>query len=301
MSHHNIDFRVDTEPMAHEIHSVSNHVNGTTAAVVAMQAAVIKAENDGSRHICENVNRGFFSLMHSQISQKVAAKQSRAEALLIQLNAQRKRLLEIKSTMERDYQRIAARYQRIITSINKQLKQRVQDLDRPVFNFCEREMVATNNRLGLLTATVPVCQLEGVADAQKIMASNIKYDSLKAVESTQQFLEHNAEQKIITSRILLSSVRSVNAEQMMPVIITASTFDREGSENVNVTISDTAANRSMVKNEVQNHIGDLHWKDAPRETQVDQEFQRLMAQSRVSQRVKDMAMTLYKSTQTQNL
>lgn len=40
-----ISCRVDTKPMAEELHSVSNHVKGTTAAVTTMQAAVIAAEN----------------------------------------------------------------------------------------------------------------------------------------------------------------------------------------------------------------------------------------------------------------
>ena len=34
---------VDTTPMAAEMQSVSNHVKGTTAAVVTMQSAVIAA------------------------------------------------------------------------------------------------------------------------------------------------------------------------------------------------------------------------------------------------------------------
>ena len=36
----NINCTVDTNPMAHEINKVSNHVTATTTAVVAMKAAV---------------------------------------------------------------------------------------------------------------------------------------------------------------------------------------------------------------------------------------------------------------------
>lgn len=38
------DFVVDTTPMAETVSSVSNHVTATTAAVVAMQTAVIASE-----------------------------------------------------------------------------------------------------------------------------------------------------------------------------------------------------------------------------------------------------------------
>ena len=51
-----ISCRVDTKPMAEELHSVSNHVKGTTAAVPPMQAAVIAAENSGAHKVCSNVN-----------------------------------------------------------------------------------------------------------------------------------------------------------------------------------------------------------------------------------------------------
>ena len=46
-----INFTLDTDPMAHQIARVKNHVDGTTAAVVTMQAAVIKAENDAADHV----------------------------------------------------------------------------------------------------------------------------------------------------------------------------------------------------------------------------------------------------------
>ncbi|MCX6161945.1 MAG: hypothetical protein NTV87_11535 [Ignavibacteriae bacterium] len=39
------NYTVDTQPMADEMRSVSHHVNATTGAVVAMQAAVISAVN----------------------------------------------------------------------------------------------------------------------------------------------------------------------------------------------------------------------------------------------------------------
>ena len=90
---------VDTAPMAAELQSVSNHVKGTTAAVVTMQTAVIAAENKGANKVCSNVNRGFFTLMRSQISQKIANKQSRVEALIMQLGQQKRQLLSIKTNM----------------------------------------------------------------------------------------------------------------------------------------------------------------------------------------------------------
>lgn len=97
------NYTVDTHPMADEISSVSNHLKGTTVAVVAMQTAVVLAEKKAADHVCDNVNKGFYTLMRSQISQKIAKLQSEVDSHLMQLNQQKKQLSAIKSRMERDY------------------------------------------------------------------------------------------------------------------------------------------------------------------------------------------------------
>ena len=82
----NIDFVIDTEPMAQEMSSISNHIKGTTAAVVAMQTAVVLAEQKAADLVCDNVNKGFYAMMRSQISQKIATLQSKVDSYLMQLN-----------------------------------------------------------------------------------------------------------------------------------------------------------------------------------------------------------------------
>ena len=91
-----IDCVVDTQPMANEINTVSTHINGTTAAVVGMRAAVIQAEEAAAEHVCDNVNKGFYTLIHSQISQKIAKLQSEVDSHIMKLNQLRKQLLSIK-------------------------------------------------------------------------------------------------------------------------------------------------------------------------------------------------------------
>ena len=105
-NHHNIDCLVDTNPMAEKIQTVGNKVEHTTMAVVAMKTACLLYTSDAA---------------------ELAQKKSRTEALLTQLYMQKRRLLEIKNSMETDYRRISARYGRIISSINKQLEQRIID------------------------------------------------------------------------------------------------------------------------------------------------------------------------------
>ena len=66
----NFSFTVDTREMADGLYSVAPHVDGATGAVVSMQTAVIMAEKRAAEDICRNVNRGFFSLIRSQIRKR---------------------------------------------------------------------------------------------------------------------------------------------------------------------------------------------------------------------------------------
>ena len=124
------NYTVDTNPMASEIGTVSSNIKGTTTAVVAMQTAVILAEEKAADHVCSNVNKGFFTLIRSQISQKAAKLQSEVDSHLMRLNQQRKQILAIKGRMERDYNMISGRYTKLFTGLNQNLRQRVFELDR---------------------------------------------------------------------------------------------------------------------------------------------------------------------------
>ena len=169
--------------MAQTVGTVSTHVNGTTAAVVAMKAAVVQAEKEGADHVCEKVNKGFYTLIRSQISQKIATLRSEVDSQLMRLNQQRKQLTAIRQRMERDYQMICGRYLKLFTTINKNLEQRIAELDRPVMDLAESEADKVTNRASRLTADIPLGQSESVRTAQVVSASNLKFKALKAIES----------------------------------------------------------------------------------------------------------------------
>lgn len=303
MSRHQIDCLVDTNPMASSIDKVSNHVDATTTAVVAFKSAVIKAEKDGADHVCTNVNKGFFTLMHSQLSQKIAANQSRVDSLTMELVAQKKRLLAIKSTMEKDYGRIVGRYTRVFTGINKALKQRVVELDRPVFDFATRDIACNMGRNQLLAAVVPVCQLENITACQQITASNMKHDSYRVIDSTEKFLHQMNEQKILTDKILLKSIPGEEGTEHYPVAILESQIDSKGNLAYGVTVPEgmDKANMNEITGRIYENTSSLEWKETEINDLVRQEFAKLVVESNASDRVKKMANNLFESQKLQTL
>lgn len=298
-----IPCEVDTTPMAAEIGRVSHTVSGTTAAVVTMQTAVIAAEKKSAEKVCSNVNRGFFTLMRSQISQKIASKKSRVEALLMQLAHQKRQLLGIKSNMEREYGQIAARYLRIFTSINKELEQKIRQIDQPVFELVNKQMLTSSNRMNALTGWVSTSQLEGIKQSQQILVSNMKSNAQTALEQSSDFLSQISEQRVLTGQVLISNPEgNEDKSYQIPVIIFETQNDSSGYFKTDISLPASMKEPSLTQ--IVNNIREsscLSWKAYHVEPRVSEEFSRLLEASSASQRVKSVIRKIYSSSSYETL
>lgn len=302
MAHMN--FTVDTTPMAREIESVSHRVNGTTAAVVGMRAAVIQAEADAADLVCANVNRGFYTLIHSQISQKIARLQSDVDSHLMKLNQHRKQLLAIKDRMERDYRLLTSRYNKTFKSLNKSLENRVYELNKPTFKFAVNDNNTMNNRTCQLTATVPVSQSELLVASQRIAISNMKNRCVQVVSSVNEFLSQIKEQDKLAKAILLPHlVEKQSAPLMVPIIISESNYDAYNHTSQTVTVNESALS-NRVRESIRKSAYDatMQWEQpAAIDAEIRSEFHRCLTASTASDRVKDMAQKLFAANNFQTL
>ena len=299
------NYTVDTKPMAEEMRSVSRHVNATTGAVVAMQTAVIIAEEKAADHVCNNVNKGFYSLIRSQISQKMAKLQSEVDSHLMQLVQQKNALLSIKNRMQKDYNMIASRYIKLFNGLNSNLKQRVFELDKPTIDFAVKEVDKVSNRSKYLTATIPIAQLESLAASQKIVASNVKYRGFNVIKSMRSFLFEMNTQKKLTDQILINDGRyTETATVYIPIVICECNRDKTDA-GVEISVSDIELDnisKSAIKNTAFAELNQIEWqaKSSPN-TEVKSEFSKLVSSSSKSQRVKDMATKLFQSNNYQTI
>lgn len=293
------DCVVDTHDLAKSVDKVNKHIDATTGAVVTMQTAVVAAEKEGADHVCENVNRGFFALMYSQISQKMAALQSQIDATLLKLNYQRRQLNAIQTRMGRDYGTICARYGNIFTSLNRSLKQRVVDLDRPIINLVETDASKITNRQNLMMSNVPLNQEESVKLSQKIMSSNLKRKALDAIESISRFIADSQRLEKVTNNILLRKrMEAAQASLMVPVAVIQSNFDNSNSLVTQsyvsqIGLSDEA--KSMINNRVAGAIRDdeLKWRHSENLDELKNQFRLMVSQAHIDSRRKDMMIRLF--------
>lgn len=300
-----IDCLIDTHPMADEMKSVSRNIQGTTTAVIGMKAAVIKAEKDAADHVCDNVNKGFYTLIHSQISQKIAKLQSEVDSHIMKLNQLRKQLISIKDRMERDYGMISQRYIKLFNGLNKNLEQRVYELDRPIMEFAMKDINTISNRKKHMTATVPLSQEESLSVSQKILTSNMKFQGMRVIDSMARFLTDMKEQDELAKEILLdTSSTEKDAEIMVPVIISESKYDQYGNTRLDVITPTSGLNGKAVdsiRTAVNMEVMKFDWQEEPLSNEIKSEFGKYLASSSASQRVKDMANKLFVSNNFQTI
>lgn len=300
------NYTVDTQPMAEELRSVSHHVNATTGAVVAMQAAVIIAEGKAADHVCENVNKGFYSLIRSQISQKMAKLQSDVDSQLMLLIQQKKSLASIKNRMQRDYNMIAGRYSKLFNGLNANLKQRVFELDKSSIDFAVKEVDKISNRAKHLTATIPITQLESVSLSQRIVSSNIKLKGLNVINSMKSFLfEMNAQKKLTDQILINDNEYTETAPIYIPIVICECNRDKTDSKSLEIIASEVELNnlsKSAIQNTVYSAINEVEWlqKSLPN-SEIKSEFSKLITSSDKSQRVTDLAIKLFQTSNFQTI
>jgi hypothetical protein len=292
------EFTVDTQPMAREISRVSDRVERTAGAVVAMQIAVVAAQAESTDHVCRNVNRGFYSLIRSQISQKMARLKSDVDSNLMQMAQQRKALFAIQKRMERDYHMIASRYQKLFRGLNTNLRSRIFAIDRPTVELVTKDVQSLHNRGCNLTATVPVMQLESLTVSQRLLASHIKSRCRDVIESMRRFLNQLYEQNALADRIMLAEVFDSDAARYsVPIIVHEYTSQTGDGSMVHVTppvtpfINPSAPN---IISTVLERYGEISWKPAGAlDPDVVRAFERNVQSSTCSERVRNMTLKLF--------
>jgi hypothetical protein len=293
------NYTVDTTPMATEIKSVSRHVEATTVAVVAMQTAVILAEEKAADHVCNNVNKGFYSLIRSQISQKMAKLQSEVDSHIMQLVQQKNALLSIKNRMQKDYNMISGRYMKLFNGLNANLKLRVFELDKPTIDFAIKEIDKLSNRTKYLTAIIPITQLESLSVSQKIIASNTKNRGLNVIKSMGSFLFEMINQKKLTDQILINDDRFTETATVYIPIAICNCNRNKADNGYEIIVPEDGLNsisKSAIRNYTFDFLQKIEWKEkSVPDQEVISEFSKLVSSSSKPPRVKNLTTQLFQS------
>ncbi|MFA6938317.1 MAG: hypothetical protein WCQ67_08810 [Treponema sp.] len=296
----NFDVVVDTRPMASSIDTVNGNVRGVTGAVVAMQSAVVAEQRAASKKICENVDGGFYILMKSQLSQKIAACSSTMSSKLMLMKKFRQDINHIKDVMQEDYNRICRRYGKQFDALNKALESRVHELDRPSMEIAEAQKLLFK-KMRDESCSVICYEDSQVADDEAVTAT-VKGKSIKAIDA----MSKNVNGSIVYNRnvqhILKNESVDTKKENFIPVLIVESDsmFDSSAKvSNIYVPENNNSVGKGVVANQVQAKASEFDWQPVVKEEHdfVKNSFMQKCSSAGVEERVANEMIRLFNESE----
>lgn len=184
-----VDIDVDTTPFDHSVDGCKNSVNMLTGAVAATEAAQIAVINKNAKKIAGTIIQGFFKTIQSEISQQISELSQKLDAHLLHLHEMAKSCVDKKRQMEKDYNRTSSKYLKIFNDLNKELENRIFEIDKPAFMFKKSiERHAGSAQDNEKASTAVLFGLEEGGLQAKICASIAKKRTLNAINQANVFL-----------------------------------------------------------------------------------------------------------------
>jgi hypothetical protein len=260
-----LHFTVDTTPMAHSVDSAKGHLNGVTVAVTAMEAAVIAAERESSKTICQNVDEGFYMLVKSQISQKAVAAYSEMSSKQMTLVQLARALENVKRQMENDYNMITRRYAKLFQSLNKALETRVKEIDKPAMQLAEIRKSMVFDKLINDSSAVFSISAEALPLAQTALSGKLKQKTKDTLNTLSEAVyESRSYSEKVDSILIKNEINACGEGDICFVpavlLVTDSLINTDGSiENVYTAEANVWQNTAVIVSELNLIQKDLNW------------------------------------------
>ena len=211
-----VNIHVDTNPFDTSVAGCNNSVNLLTGAVVATEAAQIASIDRNAKKVAGTIVDGFFGYIRSEISQQVMELSQKIDAHLLHLRELAKSCVAKQKQMEVDYNRTSSRYLKIFDDLNKELENRIFELNKPAFVFKndnDKHVFRTTGND--LVSTVTVFGLEGGGLQAKISASVAKKRALDTINQANLFLWKQKKLHSTINRSMLNE--NIAATRFSPV------------------------------------------------------------------------------------
>ena len=241
---------VDTNPFENSVEHCNTNVNLLTGAVVATEAAQIASINKNSKKVASTIVNGFFGYIRSEISQQIAELTQNIDAQLIHLKELSDACVSKKKQMEGDFNRISSRYIKIFDDLNKELSNRIMELDKPTFVF-KKELDNQNIRSvkNDMVNTVLIFGKEGGMLHSKLGVTLAKKRALDTLNQSKIFLRQQKRLNHTIQRSMISE--NIAAKQYSPVCFIETNEDKNQiSKNVYSSTYITAMQENAKMNEM---------------------------------------------------
>lgn len=202
-----------------EVGGTTSAVGETRSAVNEMMMSVVAAETAAAQRVSKNVTTGFLGLISSQLMQKKIEAQTVMQSKCQVLGHYNRQLGRLKAQLGNDFQRITARYAKIIGQLNENLKGRIYQLDAPAAEVSDEGYLALDKRVLVSAAPIPLFEQDVLALSNQVCVTRCKDSCSKALPEVKNFVIQLKKLK----KVMDSSVRPVRRETTgrlsMPVVV----------------------------------------------------------------------------------
>ena len=190
----NVEIDVDTNPLDHRVRECNSTINRLTASVGAMNAAQCAMIASKANQVSDAIIKGFFQSVSADLSAQRMELQQKTESRLILLRKQAETLVSKQKTMQVDYQRTSARYQKLFTELNKELALRIHQINLPVFDVVK--MITTQDDRMMHTDLVQTAVTLGKESTKALAQLNVaalKRNAMLVLKRVNEYLTISAQ------------------------------------------------------------------------------------------------------------
>lgn len=268
---------VDTDDFDSSAAACGNHVNALTASVVATEAKQTESIHENNRKISQAIIGGFFKTVRSELGQQIATLKSQVDATLLHLNALAARCREKRQQMETDYGRITERYSKIFSDLNKELQNRVFELDKAAFRLRESTGECAARALGSdLVGIAAVTAAENARVQSSLLASVAKKRAFDAINAANAYLTCQNRDRETIDRVLLPTD---NARRLFVPVCLAEETDQENPQVSRSVLHKPDVVPNSLRRRMTSELKKAQWKspDAAQSERIRQDYSRQVA------------------------
>lgn len=244
------EIEVDTRSFDTSVEHCNTNVNLLTGAVVATEVAQIASINKNSKKVASTIVNGFFGYIKSEISQQISELTQNIDAQLMHLKELTDACVAKKIQMEGDFNRISGRYIKIFDDLNKELSNRIMELDKPTFVFKkELDNQSIRSVKNDMVNTVLVFGKEGGMLSSKLGVTLAKKRALDTLNQAKIFL---LQQKYLNYTVQRSMINeNIASTQYSPVCFIESNEEKNQiSKQIYLSSYITTMQDNVKKNEM---------------------------------------------------
>ena len=263
-----IDVTVDTSPFDSSVQSCKGHLVALAAAVGVMNTAQCVVIKQGATQVSESLQKGFFGTIKSELSQQMTDLRNQFEAKLGLMLQQAKSSKSGLERMQRDFQRIASRYQDLFRNLDEECHHRVLEMDKPSFRLADEVVgtLLTQKRLSLAATNLTISREVGETQSL-LVVSRIRRRALSMLGSAKLHLVQERAVGRSLQEILLPQPVDNRKAFRLPVLVMVADGER-GTRDITVKGPDGFAKgaadivKACVTRDLENS-GSWNWTTMP--------------------------------------